>query len=180
MKRAVLFLAFVVPAICNAQADSMFYQRPDDEQPTIRANALFDLVFHGGFREGSVSIRPMSRDEATLKAWQCFQVAEQRIAKGGVSREKDPVGGDFWRERFWLFKWFRLELAPELAKFVDLDAYDTRVERVKQGLARVGIAVNDRYARFSDVPAGHWADEAIHKLRKAGVLRGYPDNTFRG
>lgn len=33
---------------------------------------------------------------------------------------------------------------------------------------------------FSDVPAGHWAYDAVAKLAKAGVVSGYGDNTFRG
>jgi hypothetical protein len=36
------------------------------------------------------------------------------------------------------------------------------------------------YQRFSDVPKGHWADEAIHRMRELGIVKGYPDNTFRG
>jgi hypothetical protein len=35
------------------------------------------------------------------------------------------------------------------------------------------------YQRFSDVPKGHWADEAIHRMRELGIVKGYPDNTFR-
>jgi hypothetical protein len=32
--------------------------------------------------------------------------------------------------------------------------------------------------RFLDVPKGHWADEAVHGLRREGILRGYPDGRF--
>lgn len=33
---------------------------------------------------------------------------------------------------------------------------------------------------FSDVPAGHWAYDSIHRLAQAGVIEGYGDDTFRG
>jgi hypothetical protein len=35
-------------------------------------------------------------------------------------------------------------------------------------------------AQFSDMPAGHWATEAVEQLAAKGVLVGYPDGTFRG
>ncbi|MCL6568242.1 MAG: S-layer homology domain-containing protein, partial [Meiothermus silvanus] len=33
-------------------------------------------------------------------------------------------------------------------------------------------------AQFSDVPAGHWAQEAIRRLTEQGLLSGYPDGRF--
>ncbi len=33
---------------------------------------------------------------------------------------------------------------------------------------------------FSDVPAGHWAYDAVTQLAADGVIEGYGDNTFRG
>ncbi|MFA7146332.1 MAG: S-layer homology domain-containing protein, partial [Candidatus Riflebacteria bacterium] len=33
---------------------------------------------------------------------------------------------------------------------------------------------------FSDVPASHWANEAIIKLANKGILTGYPDGTYQG
>ncbi|SMC47251.1 S-layer homology domain-containing protein [Sporomusa malonica] len=33
---------------------------------------------------------------------------------------------------------------------------------------------------FSDVPAKHWAYDAVGKLAKAGIVSGYNDNTFKG
>ncbi len=35
-------------------------------------------------------------------------------------------------------------------------------------------------AQFSDVPAGHWAKEAVEKLADEGIILGFPDGTFRG
>ena len=34
--------------------------------------------------------------------------------------------------------------------------------------------------RYSDVPVGHWAGEAVERLTRLGILTGYPDDTFRG
>ena len=33
---------------------------------------------------------------------------------------------------------------------------------------------------FSDVPAGHWAYDAVNKLAAEGVVDGYPDGTYGG
>ena len=33
---------------------------------------------------------------------------------------------------------------------------------------------------FSDVPAGHWAYDAVNKLTAEGVVEGYPDGTYGG
>ena len=35
-------------------------------------------------------------------------------------------------------------------------------------------------AQFSDVPAGHWAKEAVEKIAAEGIILGFPDGTFRG
>ena len=33
---------------------------------------------------------------------------------------------------------------------------------------------------FSDVPAGHWAYDAVNKLAAEGVIEGYPGGTYGG
>lgn len=33
---------------------------------------------------------------------------------------------------------------------------------------------------FKDVPADHWAAGSVEKLAEAGIVKGYPDSTFRG
>ena len=33
---------------------------------------------------------------------------------------------------------------------------------------------------FRDVPANHWAFEAVEKLRRLGILSGYPNGTLNG
>lgn len=34
--------------------------------------------------------------------------------------------------------------------------------------------------RFKDVPEEHWAAPAVNALADAGILKGYPDGTFKG
>ena len=45
------------------------------------------------------------------------------------------------------------------------------------GLCSAGIALAQE---FDDVPADHWAYEAIDYLQQAGLVEGYPDGTFKG
>ncbi|MGI8746868.1 MAG: S-layer homology domain-containing protein [Deinococcus sp.] len=33
---------------------------------------------------------------------------------------------------------------------------------------------------LTDVPAGHWAKDAIDKIVAKGIILGYPDGTYRG
>ena len=33
---------------------------------------------------------------------------------------------------------------------------------------------------FTDVPAGHWAYESLNRLAENGILKGYPDGSFKG
>ncbi|MDO4264820.1 MAG: S-layer homology domain-containing protein, partial [Deinococcus sp.] len=33
---------------------------------------------------------------------------------------------------------------------------------------------------LTDVPAGHWARDAVEAIVKAGLIQGFPDGTFRG
>ena len=33
---------------------------------------------------------------------------------------------------------------------------------------------------LSDVPAGHWAKDAVDKIVSCGLIQGFPDGTFRG
>jgi hypothetical protein len=60
--------------------------------------------------------------------------------------------------------------------------------KVKKRLLKVAIATALTVAvaapafanPFSDVPAKHWAYDAVNKLAQAGVVDGYGDGTFRG
>ncbi len=43
-----------------------------------------------------------------------------------------------------------------------------------------GQAAPQKPVDLKDVPAGHWAQEAIKIAADCGIIRGYPDGTFRG
>ena len=47
---------------------------------------------------------------------------------------------------------------------------------IAMGITASAYAANP----FSDVPAGHWAYDAVNKLASEGVLEGYPDGTYGG
>ena len=47
---------------------------------------------------------------------------------------------------------------------------------IAMGITASAYAANP----FSDVPAGHWAYEAVNKLAAEGVVEGYPDGTYGG
>lgn len=124
----------------------------------------------------------MSRAEFGVMTWQLVQIAEatgdSRFELNSESRVEWAKGLStyFWRiellvDRHWdVFSSFGIE--PEEVR--------TRLDRGRSGLKRLGIGrVNSIFDRFSDVPQGHWADDAFHNLRKAGILVGFPDNTIR-
>jgi S-layer homology domain len=41
----------------------------------------------------------------------------------------------------------------------------------------VGMALQ---AKFTDIPAKHWAEGAVNRMVAEGIVNGYPDGTFRG
>ena len=47
---------------------------------------------------------------------------------------------------------------------------------IAMGITASAYAANP----FSDVPAGHWAYDAVNKLAAEGVVDGYPDGTYGG
>ena len=47
---------------------------------------------------------------------------------------------------------------------------------VAMGITASAYAANP----FSDVPAGHWAYDAVNKLAAEGVVEGYPGGTYGG
>jgi hypothetical protein len=175
MKRAAILLALVAPAIGTAQISTLRWDLPPLQRCNFHIAELRDFLVKGEPLMGERWAPPYSLAEVAVAAWQLVQVAEH------VSLEETTADDAAkWRDRCWIFKWLREQVTVELEDMgVDLADYDACVEAIKQGLAKHGIIVEDPYARFSDVPEGHWADEAIHNLRKLGILRGYPDNTFR-
>ena len=48
--------------------------------------------------------------------------------------------------------------------------------RLSMGISASAAAVNP----FTDVPAGHWAYDAVNRLAAAGIIDGYGDGNFGG
>lgn len=45
----------------------------------------------------------------------------------------------------------------------------------------IGLAYSAiQQATFKDIPAGHWASQAVDYVTQQGLIQGYPDQTFRG
>jgi hypothetical protein len=178
MKRALVFLTLVAPVIGNAQISTLRHSWPLDRQIQDVVACLKGFVLFG-YPDGLIHHGPLvTRTEYAVATRQVLGLAESRIESGKPFAWYEKSA---WMDSFWMFKWLGKTLSSELIEIgVGLNEYDARVEKIKQRLVKVGIMVDDPYARFSDVPKGHWADEAIHNMRELGILRGYPDNTFRG
>lgn len=44
----------------------------------------------------------------------------------------------------------------------------------------VAPAASAQVTTFTDVPAGHWAKDAVDLIVQKGLIQGFPDGTFRG
>jgi hypothetical protein len=93
------------------------------------------------------------------------------------SMPEDPfVRG--WIENLPLVESLLKELYGDMPKYAT-DLVKT-ITLIKERCVRIGRPIDESpYQRFSDVPMGHWADDAIHRLRELGIVKGYSDNTFR-
>lgn len=73
-----------------------------------------------------------------------------------------------------------------MKKTKSLKKWMTIVPLALMSITMAGIPVLDNPVHaavapsFSDVPAGHWAYDAVAKLAKAGIVDGYTDKTFKG
>jgi len=47
-------------------------------------------------------------------------------------------------------------------------------------LAALALPAHAQTAPFPDIPAGHWALEAVAEISRLGIITGFPDGTFRG
>lgn len=108
-----------------------------------------------------------------------------RFVRGVASGE---IESDLSAERK---AWLRAsEALPFLLREFDheLSALGVNVSQTQQDLVvarRRLLALpipksGEALTRFPDVPKHHWADDAIHRLRRQGILWGFPDGTFTG
>ncbi len=61
-----------------------------------------------------------------------------------------------------------------------VSAYAQTTNPTGQVDAPTGQAQNQKPVELKDVPAGHWASAAIQVAQNCGIIRGFPDGTFRG
>ena len=61
-----------------------------------------------------------------------------------------------------------------------VSAYAQTTNPTGQVDAPTGQAQNQKPVELRDVPAGHWASAAIQVAQNCGIIRGFPDGTFRG
>ena len=83
---------------------------------------------------------------------------------------------------YWRYEHLLRELSAELlAAGIAQEEIDVSFEWFRSSFAEMGVElVFPNAAYFPDVPEDHWAEPAIHILRRAGVLYGYPDGKYRG
>ncbi len=55
-----------------------------------------------------------------------------------------------------------------------------RVRILAASVVFLAVTVAQAQDNFPDVPANHWAYEALNRMKKDGLLVGYPDGLFRG
>ncbi len=142
------------------------------------ARPLQDMMTQGTIN--SHYRRWMSRAEYGVMTWQMIQVA---AALG--ARDPRSEGSSVWErpfaQHFWRIEILANRHRPVFLDFgYDLEDIETCLSDARRGLKTLHPDVFvSIYDRFSDVSKGHWADEAFHNLRMAGILIGYPDNTIR-
>lgn len=113
------------------------------------------------------------------------QMTLLRIYLGVVPRSEGEHGAEWlagWHRHLPVVERIYTEWASNLKKPLDeLTEMQKTIKVIKLRFAERGTPVDEhRFEPFSDLPCGHWANDAIIRMREIGVLRGYPDNTFRG
>jgi len=75
-----------------------------------------------------------------------------------------------------------VEFTPELkALGVEVDGLAGQVKRDAYAIRSMSpLEAGEALQQFPDVPADHWAADAVKNLRSVGILHGYPDGKYRG
>ena len=77
---------------------------------------------------------------------------------------------------------FRYQLATVLQRLVNLLAEQSHTRNSKGSSSDLASLLQNQNQDqpFSDVPAKHWAFNAVEVLRKLGLVAGYPDKLYHG
>ena len=177
MKPAIALCVLALATTAFAQkSDSQML--PDDHQAY---HYIWELkrILSGNF-VGRISMGPMSRAEAATLTWEILLKAK---ATFDLSERTEAEASFAWYmgNMWWQVEWMEREFVPELDDMgIDSSVRQEMLRNGRQSLIkeRIGVLYSEGY--FVDVPPGHWADEAIHNLRRARIIVGYPDGTFRG
>jgi hypothetical protein len=76
--------------------------------------------------------------------------------------------------------WMTASDYQELGDLRDMKVFLTVLVVLAICAASLASDIDTKAQPFSDVPASHWAAPAVAQLTAEGVMKGYPDSTFRG
>ena len=186
MKRAVILLS---AAMMLAQAGATATERSisDVQNPSLEkyrehVKILLDMTIP----DLANHVRHQSRAEFAVATNNLFSLFLGRLEE---SLHDDPTGSNFYdpglrrkiAENFWRLEFLVRTFYPEMMSFGVKDQFLwDGLALLKKRFTDLGIVLRDPFnERFTDVPEGHWADEAIHNLRRNGIVYGYPDGRFR-
>ncbi|ESA34488.1 s-layer protein [Leptolyngbya sp. Heron Island J] len=134
-------------------------------------------------------MQPITRAETTAMVYQCLvnlgrmqPLASPYIvqpARAAVSNSVAAVGNTVVTSRHWADDFWQPLIAQNLLDVTSApDAPMTRAQFASLVVAAFAPQPRRYPVAFRDVPASHWAAEAIHAAYRAKFLSGFPDYTF--
>jgi hypothetical protein len=157
--------------------------------------ALEMSVGSGHFR------RPYSRYEVAVfiyaavataeEAIQTFERESPEVARDGWSR-KGAAHGESMAQAMRRLRAFRANqgtlqrlatsFRTELRELgVDVEAFPGKIASLSDRSSHLHPPLpGEAFLPFPDVPQGHWAYDAVQRLRKERILRGYPNGRYGG
>lgn len=205
----VVSLLFIVSLACSSSPASTLHQDAGKRQPqgskpigrfgehVLALSNLFPYTPSYPI-DRDLEIQRMTRAKAAEGIWSFLLEGYKSVVKSMLNSEEYMK--TFYGERvpehlrlsnqpsvrrfageYWRLELLVRELTPELLDTdVTQDEIDESLRWIRStfGILKVEL-IFPNGDWFPDVPEGHWADTAIHNLRRAGILYGYPDGSFR-
>lgn len=192
MKVLALLLVCTVAASCDAVDVEPVQQKDADQLGRVGdfAPALVNLFLFTGYPHAEDDrFRSASRADAVKAVsywlarfyWTLSYSARYYAVNPELVDLSYYSSNVRYAKLFWRLEALTIELMPDLvAKGDSEELIRLRLETIKVSIANMNLDSPSPDTRwFQDVPEDHWADFAIHKLRRAGILYGYPDGTFK-
>jgi len=134
----------------------------------VHTNAAYTRL-HGLVSSGYETVEAPSNLNIPSKALDDLNSKYRRLRSAIDRHEKELVS-------------LIIEFTPELkALGVEVDGLTGQVKRDAQAIRSMRpVQAGEALQQFPDVPADHWAADAVKNLRSLGILHGYPDGKFRG